>query len=110
MARPYDFLVRGSQDNALLTVNISAAANRRHVLTGFEAHYSVDTISGKLIQIKDWEGTLVWEGYVHKGQLVRSLGDGEQFRFATGKGFSIELAASGTAGQIGKLNVFGYTE
>lgn len=97
-------LAKDSQDNAIATAAASADTNGgRYHITGIDASYSVSATSG-LLQLKD-DTTVIWEGYVH-GSLNISFSS--SLIGTANKSFSAVLAASGTAGQIGKVNLIGY--
>ncbi len=101
---PSTVLAKESQDNAEATATAAASSNgNRYFITGVDAFYSVAATSG-LLQLKDG-ATVVWEGYVH-GDL--SLSFDSPIIGSVDTAFSVVLAASGTAGQIGKVNLRGY--
>lgn len=96
------FRATASQDNALATATQAAVTDKRHVITHISGAYSVALIG--LIQVKD-ATTVIWESYVHN-QLDVAL----EIEGTKGNAVSVELAASGTGGQLGKVNIAGYTE
>lgn len=98
------WVVSASQDNALATAAKAAdSAGRSHHITGVYASYS--TTKTGLLQIKVG-ASVVFEIYV-----VNSLAINFEIpiQCAPGQAVSAELAASGTAGQIGKVNLTGFT-
>jgi hypothetical protein len=101
---PSTVLAKDSKDNAEATAAASAgAANQRYYITGVDASFTtLDTV--KLLQLKDGT-TVIWEGYVHTS-LSLNFPSPIQGSFATA--FSAVLAASGTGGNLGKVNLRGY--
>lgn len=96
---------KDSQDNALATATKAAVANQKHVITHVSASFSA--AATKLLQIKHGT-TVVWEGYVVNSLVVDLT---SAFPAAgTNTAVSAELAASGTASVLGKVNLAGYTE
>ncbi|CAM4098124.1 hypothetical protein L1N85_10695 [Paenibacillus alkaliterrae] len=94
----------GSADNALATATKAAVTGKRHYITGVSASFGAAAI--KLLQIKDG-AAVIWEDYVHNGfQIVFS----QPLAITSGNAVSAELAASGTAAVLGKVNLTGFTE
>jgi hypothetical protein len=101
---PSTILAKDSQDNVIATATASAGQNQsRYIITGVDASYSVASTSG-LLQLKDG-GTVVHEQYVH-GSLEITFPSA--IIGSKNTDFSAVLAASGTAGQVGKVNLRGY--
>lgn len=95
--------VSASADNALATASKAAEAAKRHYITAVGGSFS--NAVTRLLQIK--KGTdVIWEQYVVNSfshEFARPIqGDVNEL-------VSAELAASGTAGQLGKVNITGYT-
>lgn len=90
-----------SQDNALATATKAAETSKTHVITGVYASYSA-AVTG-LLQIKD-DTTVIFEQYVVNATEIPL-----NITATQGNAVSAELAASGTLGQIGKVNLTGYT-
>jgi hypothetical protein len=102
---PSTILAKDSQDNALATATASAGQNQsRYYITGVDASYSVASTSG-LLQLKDG-ATVVYEQYVHGSAEIPFP---SAIIGAKNTAFSAVLAASGTAGQTGKVNLRGYS-
>jgi len=97
-------LAKDSKDNAVATATATAATDgSRYHITGIDASYSVSSTTG-LLQLKD-DTTVIWEGYVH-GSLSINLPSA--LIGTANKSFSAVLAASGTGGTLGKVNLRGY--
>ena len=103
--RSIDWVEKASADNALATATRAAAGEgRRHVVTKVLASFSA--AATKLLQLKHG-AVVVFEHYVVNSEVVeipeglRNAGNNEAV--------SAELAASGGAGTIGKVNLCGYT-
>lgn len=99
-----EILAKDSQDNATSTATATEGTNQtRYYITGVNASYSVAGTSG-LLQLKD-DTTVIWEQYIHGSADIHFpsaiLGSKE-------KSVSAVLAASGTLGEIGKVNLIGY--
>jgi hypothetical protein len=95
---------KDSQDNLAATAKRVASPNKKHYITGVSASFSA--AATKLLQIKDGVA-VIWEGYVHNGQPFDFL---QPLEITAGNEVSAVLAASGTAGVIGKVNLTGFTE
>lgn len=101
---PSTILAKDSQDNAIATATAAAGTNQsRYFITGVDASYSVASTSG-LLQLKDGT-TVVHEQYVH-GALELSFPSA--IIGSKNTAFSAVLAASGTATQLGKVNLRGF--
>jgi|SRR3990172_7863931 len=97
-------IAKDTKDNATTTATASASTNgSRYHITGVDASFSTSTTSG-LLQLKD-DTTVIWEGYVHGGL---NISFSSSIIGTPNKAFSAVLAASGTGGVIGKVNVRGY--
>lgn len=89
-------------DNALATATHAGVAGQQHVLTHISASFSA-SVSGALLTIK--EGAVeVLRFYVYD-----SLEVDLELPFADGADVVAELAASGTVGVIGAVNISGYS-
>lgn len=103
MADQTGWNAKDSKDNAAATATKAAETGKQHIVYSVSASFSATAT--KLLQILDGV-TVVWEGYVY---------DKEKIPFP--KGLSISksaacsalLAASGTGGIIGKVNLHGVT-
>ncbi len=97
------FIAKDSQDNALATATVAASTVRRHYITDIVASYSAAKTG--LLQIK-LGATVVFEHYfsdtysVHLETAI--VGN-------VNEAVSAELAASGTGGVVGKVNILGFT-
>lgn len=99
------WVAKDSQDNALATASKAAGgAGVYHYVTGVYASFSA--AATKLLQIKDGT-TVIWEGYVVNS---RDVVFGSPIRIAANAACSAELAASGTVGVVGKVNITGFTD
>ncbi len=94
-----------SQDNSKATAQEAASTDEVHVVEGVDAGYSAAT-AGALLQIKDGS-TVIWETYVYD-HVEKSFPDGV-LQGTKGNAVSAELAASGGAGTLGKVNLYGYS-
>lgn len=101
---PSTILAKDSKDNAEATATATAGTNQsRYFITGVDASYSVSSTSG-LLQLKDG-ATVIHQQYVH-GALTLSFPSA--IIGSKDAAFSAVLATSGTAGQIGKVNLRGF--
>lgn len=98
---PGGWVATGSADNALAAASKAAEAGKTHVITGFAASYSGAKTG--LLQIKDG-ATVIFEQYI-----VNSDGLTLNIKATAGNAVSAELAASGTLGVIGNVNLTGFT-
>lgn len=96
--------VTGSADNAVATATRAAVSGKKHYITGVTASFS--GTATKLLQVKDGT-TVIWEDYVVNGYQMKFP---QPIEATSGNAVSAELAASGTAGIIGKVNLTGFTE
>ena len=93
-----------SKDNVLATAAHALEASKRHFITSISVAYSAAAIG--LVQIKD-DTTVIWDMYVHN-QLHMTFP--KPLQGTIGQAVSVELAASGAGGVLGKANISGYTE
>ena len=89
------------QTNAIATATHAAKVRENHVVMSVSASFSASAT--KLLQIKDGS-TVVWEGYVYNSEHVPFPNGIE---ISQGSACSAVLAASGTGGVIGKINLTG---
>ncbi len=101
---PSTVLAKDSQDNAMATATANAGSNgQKYYITGVDASFTtLDTV--KLLQLKDGS-TVIWEGYVHTSL---NLNFASPIVGSANTSFSAVLAASGTAANLGKVNLRGY--
>jgi hypothetical protein len=104
MAQTADWVQTASQNNALAVATRAAETGNRHTITRVSASYSVAATIG-LLQIKN--GTTVIDEFYVSGTFVLDMTNG--YRGSNGAAVSAELAASGTAGVIGKVSIAGVT-
>lgn len=100
------WIEKASADNALATATHAAASGKRHYLTGVWAAYSTAPAGEKLLQLKDGT-TVIFESYVKAAEQIPFP---NPIEIARGNAVSAELAASGTAGVLGKVNITGFTD
>jgi len=89
-----------SQDNAEATATIMAVSGVQFAIVAVSASFS-STTSGKLLEIKNG-GTVIWRDYVYDSV---QLGFSNGLSGTRGNAMSAVLAASGTGGVIGKVNI-----
>lgn len=97
-------MARASADNALGTATKAAVTNKTHIVYGVSAGFTNAAV-GKLLTIKDG-ATIVFSTFVHSAAAItfpRGLA------MTQGAACSAELAASGTAGQLGDVCLHGVT-
>jgi hypothetical protein len=92
-----------SADNALATATKAAETGKSHYITTIFASYSGAKTG--LLQIKDGAAVIA-EYYIVNADVI-SLPT--PIKATAGNAVSVELAASGTAGTLGKVNLVGYT-
>lgn len=95
--------VTASADNALATATKAAAADKAHYISGIAAGYSAAKVG--LLQVKDG-AEVIFEHYV---DTAFDLSFPAPLKSTRGNAISAELAASGTAGVLGKVNLVGFT-
>ena len=104
-------MVTASQDNVLCIASKVAAAGKTHVITKILISYKTALTAAGLVQIKD--GTSIIGEYQlfnnDKIDLTNGIPDISGMPGTTGNTISVELAASGTAGNLGKITLIGYT-
>jgi hypothetical protein len=91
-------------DNALASAIRAAEAGKSHYITGVSAAYSAAVV-GKLLEVKDG-ATVLHRTYVHS---ARDLEWPKPLKGTAGNAVSVELAASGSLGQLGVVSLTGYT-
>lgn len=97
-----------SADNAAAEVTINAPGpGKRILLEGAQASFSSKTIEDKLLQvIEDPAGTpnVLWGGYNEAAKVLATPNAGA-LKAAENKAVKVSLAASGSAGVFGVVNV-----
>ena len=97
------WVVTASQDNAEATATKAAVSGKSHVVRSVDAGFS--GAATKLLQIKDGT-TVVWSGPVYSSREV-VFPNG--LTITKGNACSAVLAASGTGGVTGYVNLHGTT-
>ncbi|MEW6183847.1 MAG: hypothetical protein AB1500_11875 [Bacillota bacterium] len=92
-----------SKDNAEATATKAAVTGAVHFVSHVSASFS--GAATKLLQIKD-DVTIIFERYIVNAETVNFS---VPLKITSGKAVSAVLAASGTAGVIGKVNLAGFT-
>lgn len=95
--------VSASADNALATATKAAVAGKSHRITAIFASYSGSKTG--LLQIKDG-AAVIFEQYIVNADVISLPAP---LKITAGNAVSAELAASGTAGILGKVNLAGFT-
>ncbi len=92
-----------SAADAVATATHAAVTGKQYRITNIQASFSSDPVASALIQVKDGT-TVIWEGYV-------ALSEGIDVQVALNGSMdalmSASLAAHGTGGQLGKINIQG---
>lgn len=102
-----NWVKRASGDNTLIVATHPAHPGMTHVITGFHASFStVGGANGSLLEIKNG-GSVMDDTYVHD---VAGFVYADPMRATKGNAVSVELAASGVAGRIGKVTLMGYSK
>jgi len=99
-----EWAVTASQDNAEATASKAGVTGQTHYITHVAASFSA--AATKLLQVKDGS-TVLWEGYVVNAQVIPF---DRPLKVTRGAAASAVLAASGTGGVLGKVNIAGFTE
>jgi hypothetical protein len=92
-----------SKDDAVATATHAAVTGKQYRATHVQASFSAAPSSPVLLQIKDGT-TVVWEGYV---ALAEGIDVSLAIPGTLGNLMSATLAASGTGGRVGKVNIQG---
>lgn len=95
--------VTASADNATATVTRAADTNKQQVVYGVSASFLATPTAPCLLQILNGI-TVVWEGYVSAPVIIDFPAG---IAMTPGGACSAVLAASGTAGRLGKVNLHG---
>lgn len=106
MANQGGWIAKDSKDNATATATKAAVSGKQHVVHGVDASFSVTPAAPCLLQVLDG-ASVVWEGYASSPV---SIPFGAGISITVGNATSAVLAASGTAGRIGKVNLHGRTK
>ena len=101
MADQTGWVEKATQDNAEATATKAADTNRQHVIFSVDASFSATKT--KLLQVKDGS-TIKWEGYVYDSREVKFP---KAIAMSKNSAVTAVLAASGTGGTIGKVNLHG---
>lgn len=94
-----------SADNALATATKTGEANKAHVIKSVAAGYDTAVATKKKVTVKDDTTALD----VVKLTLDASFSYLVGVPGSTGKAVSVELEASGTAGNFGTVSIHGYS-
>ncbi len=81
----------------------AAVSGKQFFVTRVQASFSAAPAAGALLQILDGS-TTVWEGYVSD---INGIDRGVKIPITKGAAATAKLAASGTGGVIGKVNIQG---
>jgi len=103
--RPEGAIATANADNALVTATHSAVSGKHHYITSLSGGFSAP-VGGALLVLKDG-ATEIGRWYVHNG-IDLNFADAP-LKCTPGNAVSAELAASGTLGVIGAVNVTLYT-
>ncbi len=104
-ALPSDpWIANASADNAATTATKAAAAGKTHYITSVSASFSLT--KNALLQIKDG-ATVIFEHEVYDQSVIHFP---TPIKGTSGNAVSAVLAASGTAGTLGKVNLVGFTK
>lgn len=101
--RPSTWSVTATADNAAATATKAAEAGKSHYITAISGSFSAAAI--KLMTIKDG-AAIIDNFYVHN---ALGLVFPNPIKITAGNLAELSLAASGTAGVIGAVNLHGYT-
>lgn len=99
------WIEKGSADNATATATKAAAAGKRHYITSVSGSFTA-AAAGKVLTLKD--GTTVLGEWAVHNQFDQAFP--LPIRATLGNAVSAELAASGTAGVLGKVTITGFTD
>lgn len=105
MQRTADWVETGSADNATATATRVAYTKGYHHITKIIASYSTSSPSGLLV-VKKGADTIM-EYYVHGS---REINFDNPIRGDFNESVSVELAASGGAGVVGKVVLVGFSD
>jgi hypothetical protein len=94
---------KASADNALAVASKAAVSGKSHYIGAIFASYSGSKVG--LLQIKDG-ATVIAEYYVNNAGVIPL---DVPIKVTEGNAVSAELAASGTAAVLGKVNLVGFT-
>jgi hypothetical protein len=92
-------------DNAAATATKAAVSNKQHIIYGIDASFSAGSLV-KLVTLKDGS-TVIWSGYTQGSTLSVEFPHG--IAITAGTDAVAVLAASGTGGTIGYVNLHGVT-
>ena len=111
MDRRTGWVETDSEDNAEATASRAAETGRQHVVYSVDASFSAINAGLVLLQVKDGT-TTVWEGYAGSDTDGSTYIEKEfpaGLTITLGAACSAVLAASGTGGTVGKVNIHGVT-
>jgi len=97
------WIVKANADNAAATATKAASPGQAHYITAVAAGFSA--AATKLLQVKDGD-TVIFEAPINTAGTFHFP---SPIRGTTGNAVSAVLAASGTAGTIGYVNLVGFT-
>lgn len=104
--KPTEWIESANADNSAATATKAAATNKRHTASVVIASYSVASTSGLLTITYTIGGTSTTvTHYVHGADVIPLECRGDINTL-----ISASLAASGTGGQIGRVNLIGHTD
>lgn len=103
MSEQTGWAVAASADNAAVTAVKTVQPAKQHIVDGVTASFS--SAKTQLLQVFD-DAAVIWEGYVYSSREVTFPAG---ISIARGNACSAVLAASGTGGVLGKVNLHGRT-
>lgn len=103
--KPTEWRETDSDDNAASTATKAAVANKRHTISTVSASYSTASTTGLLTITVTLGGTSsTITHYVHGADVIPL-----EIRGDINTAVSASLAASGTGGVVGRVNMIGHT-
>mgnify|MGYP005855723313 CR=1 FL=1 len=96
--------VPASADNAVATATRAGEPGRTHFVSGFLASFSAQ-VAGKELTLSDG-GTVIVRTHVHNSLALMLP---KPLRITPGQPVTLSLQASGSAGVVGAVTLFGYT-
>lgn len=103
--RQADFTVTANADNAAATATRAAVTDRQHFVTGISGCFSA-AVAGARLELR--EGATVLQDFAVHNQFSEDFA--HPIAIARGAACSAVLAASGTGGTVGRVNLRGYSK
>lgn len=102
---PTEWAVTAFGDNTAITASKAAEPGKSHYITSIQGSFTASQTAGKDLTLEEG-ATVLFRIYTHSSVVIPFP---TPFKLSEGQSADAVLAASGTAGQIGRVTLTGFT-